>query len=130
MSALSLGQHPRRVLPDRAEDEIARIRYASLKQQVLCLDLIEPADARAVGRATGRRRRSKAAVVPLESLSRVRKRRSSTEDVWFTTLASLKAQAVDAVQPDGGSVEVPSLTSNGLEDALFARFLTEMEDER
>src|SRR2546423_11450590 len=117
-SSVRRVRRPRK-LPDKAEDEIMRIRYLKLKQQMQSMIVDEDMNRR--------RRRGRGLSDDDKGLGDLSarlvnpKRQKSNGDVWFTTLAEVSRQDGDAA--------VGTMCTTGADaddgDELFSRLLRE-----
>lgn len=119
-----------RQLPDRAEEEIMRIRYLSLKNRVT--EYEKDAKGCFMQRPVKRERTNSDEIWPrrLERNSRsaIRKRRRSNGDVWFTTLAEVQLEKnADLERGEDGNRE-PQGSDLWAVDELFMGCLREMEE--
>lgn len=110
-SSVKRVRRPRN-LPDKAQDEIMRIRYLKLKQQMQSMSVVSVEDMN--------RRRRRGLSDDDKALGDLGnpKRQKSNGDVWFTTLAEVTRQEGDAAVCTGADAD------DG--DRLFSRLLREV----
>ena len=110
-------------LPDRAENEIMRLRYLSLKGKVReC----EARNAVLEGMVVSRKRKGRVDVGRECSRRPTGKRRRSNEDIWFTTLAEVEvAERQESV--GAGQKEKVDMEWRGEEDNFFWDVLKEVD---
>ena len=115
-------------LPDRAEDELIRIRYMSLRERGGGTEnqhenRVSVGHGRSVGQGKVKKR-----ILPSVREGGMRKRRKSNEDVWFTTLAELELSSSMASGGLAEKEEGEPVWREG-EEGFFLDVLREVDDE-